>query len=145
MNWLKPNRPWYAEGLAFECTQCGRCCSGPEEGYVWISPEEIEVAAEHLGIPPAEFSRLYTRRVGRRVSLIEQANADCAFLQPNGDGTRGCRIYSVRPAQCCTWPFWPANLSGERAWAAAGRRCPGINRGKLFGLDHIENEKSRTE
>ena len=33
-------KPWYASGLAFECTQCGDCCSGPEEGYVWVTPEE---------------------------------------------------------------------------------------------------------
>jgi uncharacterized protein len=139
------NHPWYADGLAFECTQCGRCCGGPEEGYVWIDPDEIETAARHLGVSGEEFTRLYTRRIGRRVSLIEQANADCVFLQPNGDGTRGCRIYSVRPAQCCTWPFWSSNLTSQQAWNSAGKRCPGVNRGNLFALDHIEHERSRTE
>ncbi|MFM1805538.1 MAG: hypothetical protein RL136_2417, partial [Planctomycetota bacterium] len=30
--------PWYAEGLRFECTQCGNCCSGGP-GAVWFTPE----------------------------------------------------------------------------------------------------------
>ena len=33
--------PWYADGLRFECTQCGDCCSG-EPGYVWVDEDEIE-------------------------------------------------------------------------------------------------------
>ena len=31
----KGQQAWYSEGLRFECTQCGACCSG-EPGYVWV-------------------------------------------------------------------------------------------------------------
>ena len=141
--WLKPKRPWYAHGLAFECLECGRCCSGPEEGYVWISADEIRRAAMTLGVTEPEFRERYTRRVGRRVSLIEKENADCIFLESNGDGVNHCRVYDARPMQCRTWPFWSTNLTSARAWALAGRRCPGVNRGRLHDLSHIENEKSR--
>ena len=27
--------PWYADGLSFECTMCGNCCTGPP-GAVWF-------------------------------------------------------------------------------------------------------------
>ena len=70
MAWFKPDRPWYVDGLAFECQECGHCCSGPEEGYVWITPEEIAAAAEHLGITAEAFSAKYTRKVGSFASVI---------------------------------------------------------------------------
>ena len=144
MSWLTSGRAWYEEGLAFECAHCGRCCSGPEEGYVWISPEEIAAAAAHLGTTVEQFTAAYTHLVSRRVSLIEQPNRDCIFLVAAGDGERHCRIYSVRPTQCRTWPFWPQNLGGPSAWARAGERCPGINRGRRHEAQHIDHEKDRT-
>ena len=39
----------YADGLRFECTQCGNCCTGPP-GRVWFSEEEGEAMAENLGV-----------------------------------------------------------------------------------------------
>ncbi len=143
-NALKPNRPWYADGLAFECQECGHCCSGPEEGYVWITSEEIAAAAEHLGMTTEAFSATYTRKVGRRTSLIEAANMDCVFLEADGDGVKHCTIYTVRPSQCQTWPFWPSNLRRPADWSMAGVRCPGVNRGQLRDLGYIEDEKNRT-
>ena len=140
----KSNRPWYADGLAFECVECGRCCSGPEEGYVWTTPYEIGAAARHLSISVEEFRERYVRRVGKRFSLIEVANGDCIFLQPDANGIKHCQIYPVRPTQCRTWPFWPDNLADPHLWAIAQRRCPGINRGPLHDCEHIENEKQRT-
>ena len=37
-------KPWYADGLQFECTQCGDCCTGAP-GYVWVNKSEIEALA----------------------------------------------------------------------------------------------------
>ncbi len=145
MNIFKSRRPWYESGLAFECTTCGRCCSGPEEGYVWITQEEITAAATGLAISDEEFIRRYARRVGKRISLIEKPNRDCIFLQNGPDGVRTCLIYAARPTQCQTWPFWSSNLMGPEAWAAAGKRCPGINCGAIRSAEHIERERQRTE
>ena len=118
MAWIKSKRAWYADGLAFECTGCGGCCSGPGEGRVWAKPEEIAAMAEHLGMEVEAFKEAYTRRFGSRVSLTEAPNRDCIFLEPrNEQGQRRCRIYPVRPTQCRTWPFWPSNLRTATSWA----------------------------
>ncbi len=139
--------PWYIAGLAFECGQCGRCCAGPEEGYVWISDSEIEALAQFMGIDARQVRRRYIRTVGRRQTIIEDPRTnDCIFLQPlvTSPG-KGCSIYEIRPTQCRTWPFWPSNLSGIEAWATAAQRCPGINRGKVHPFHEIEAKRQATE
>lgn len=138
-------RPWYAAGLAFECCQCGRCCCGPEEGYVWVTRREIAAIAEYLGISAKEVRRRHVREVGRRFSLNERhPGNDCIFLQRrDGDGL-GCAIYPVRPTQCRTWPFWDGNLQDIHSWSLAAIRCKGINRGRLIGYEEIEDRRRRT-
>ena len=42
------NEPWYSDGLKFDCTGCGDCCTG-DPGYVWVSRAEIEALAAALG------------------------------------------------------------------------------------------------
>jgi len=144
MGVLHGDNRWYAAGLAFECVQCGRCCAGPAEGYVWVTDAEIEAIAKHLAIPPDRFRAGYLRRVRGSYSLVERPeNRDCIFLS-EGDGVRRCDIYAVRPAQCRAWPFWPSNLTSPRAWAAAGARCPGINRGALLTCQEIELRRRTT-
>ena len=138
--------PWYAAGLAFECVQCGRCCAGPEEGYVWVSDEEIAAIAVRLGIDEGQMRRRYVRKVRRRWSLIERRdNRDCIFLQRDGDGAAVCAIYDVRPTQCRTWPFWRANLRDAESWSATASRCRGVNRGRVFAFDEIENRREATD
>ena len=130
---------WYSSGLAFECVQCGRCCEGPEEGYVWVNKEEIVAIARHLGIPEGEMRRRYLRRIGIRHSLVERRdNKDCVFLAADQTGRKRCRIYPVRPRQCRTWPFWASNLASPQSWAMAQLRCPGINRGAVHRCEEIE-------
>ena len=138
-------RPWYSSGLAFQCTQCGRCCSGPDEGYVWVDEQEMVDIAQFLGISPDQMRREHTRRVGGRHTIVERPTSnDCWFLVPNDQGGKGCMIYPVRPRQCRTWPFWPHNLSNPDAWALAQLRCPGINQGLLHPLDEIEAKRRTT-
>lgn len=139
--------PWYAAGLAFECSQCGRCCAGPNEGFVWVTKDEIAEIAAFLAIPAADVNAQYVRRAAGRLSLIEHPNRDCIFLLPPdpATGIRGCQVYSCRPRQCRTWPFWPGNLVNPQCWSLAAVRCPGVNRGKLFPLEEIETRASATE
>ena len=135
-----PNTPWYIAGLHFECLQCGSCCSGPGEGYVWLCDEEIKLIAEKLKLENEEFRKNYTRRACGNISLNEDKETkDCIFL-----GKEGCTIYKVRPNQCRTWPFWDSNLDSIDSWNYAAQRCPGINRGRLFNYEEIETiRKSR--
>jgi uncharacterized protein len=139
-----PAAPWFAAGLAFECFSCGRCCAGPGEGYVWVTDREIADIAAFLGTTSEEIRRMYVRRVGGGLSLVERpGNHDCVFLSPPAEGgSRGCRIYSARPRQCRNWPFWAGNLSSPEDWSRAARRCQGVNRGKKFSAEEI-NERMR--
>lgn len=137
---------WYAQGLRFECTQCGNCCGGAP-GYVWLSQEDMERIADHLKLPFSDFTRTYVRRIGNRYSLTEKFNYDCTFLTRDKDGKSGCMIYHVRPMQCRTWPFWKDNLKSPAAWAAAAEKCPGMceSNAPKYDLEHIEACKQHTE
>lgn len=129
-------KEWYREGLRFECTQCGNCCSGAP-GYVWVTREEGEKIAAFLGLDVSTFYRRYVRRVGFRHSLIERADYDCIFLKRE-NGKAACTIYSVRPLQCRTWPYWNVNLRSPSAWEAASQDCPGMSCGEVQSFVRIE-------
>ena len=124
---------WYAAGLRFECTGCGDCCRG-EPGFVWVSFDEAERMAAHLGMGFREFEASFLRRVGRRMSLIEKDNGDCVFWESGV----GCKVYRVRPVQCRNFPFWLPNIESQEAWRRARLRCPGMGHGRLYGADEIE-------
>jgi Fe-S-cluster containining protein len=130
--------PWYIGGLHFECQQCGNCCAGPEEGFIWVTTPEIERLAEHLGITVEKLRKTYLARAVTRTTIIEDpVSKDCIFLS-NINGIRGCSVYPVRPNQCRTWPFWSSNLTSPSAWNSAALKCPGINRGNLYTVEQIK-------
>ncbi len=123
-------QPWYREGLQFACSGCGYCCGG-EPGYVWMTHREIDEMAEHLGLTRPEFGRKFLRRVGNKYSLLEKPGGDCILFD------RGCNVYSVRPEQCRTYPFWPENLDSPEAWERAARECPGIGQGRIYPPEEV--------
>jgi Fe-S-cluster containining protein len=133
---------WYAAGLHFECQQCGNCCGGVP-GYVWVTAEEIEAMAKFLKLSVEEFGKKYLRRVHNEISLIELPNYDCVFLQRTETGF-GCTIYPARPVQCRTWPFWKMNLTSSGSFLSKTRRCPGINRGRAFSKEEIDEVQNRS-
>ena len=59
---------WYSDGLRFECTQCGDCCSG-SEGYVWVNQEEIDGMANRIGMDSAAFEEQFVKRVAGAVAI----------------------------------------------------------------------------
>lgn len=128
---------WYAAGLAFECQRSGNCCSGAP-GYVWVTKAEIAAIARFLGRKDDWLDKAHLRRVGLRYSLTELPGGDCVFLDHDKNGCTTCRIHPVKPTQCRTWPFWDYNLKSPDTWAEAGRRCPGVNRGKMHDFVQIE-------
>lgn len=130
------NKPWYREGLRFECTGCGDCCTGAP-GYVWVNEDEIEALAQVTGMDVATFEDTFVRRVGQRKSLIEYPGGDCVFFDPT---ERKCNVYEHRPRQCRTWPFWPSNVATPSAWRQTCRNCPGAGQGKLVPLDEIQRQ-----
>lgn len=134
-------QPWYHEGLRFECTQCGDCCTG-QPGYVWVTDDEVQAIARHLDQPVGAIRLLHTRPVRGEVSLTEHLNGDCTFLDPE---TRRCRVYPVRPVQCRTWPFWRGNVASPTGWERTCRVCPGAGQGALVTLAEIESRVAATE
>src|SRR5262245_28804230 len=131
------DHPWYKDGLRFKCTGCGDCCTGGS-GYVWVTNEEIAAIAAVLDMDVTTFEASFVTKVGVRKSLAElPGNYDCVFF----DGqTRKCRVYSVRPRQCRTWPFWDSNIRTPEAWAETCRVCPGSGKGKLYQLEEIRQQ-----
>ena len=131
-------KPWYHQGLRFECTGCGDCCTGAP-GYVWVNKEEIQGLAEQVGEENLErFEKMYVRQVGIRKSLKEYSNGDCFFFD---NQTRKCKVYNARPRQCRTWPFWDSNVRDEQAWRETCQACPGSGKGKLYQLAEIEQQR----
>jgi len=126
--------PWFKDGLRFECTQCGDCCTGAP-GYVWVNKEEIHQIAELVGMSVPAFEEKFVRKVGVRKSLIEYENGDCVFFDTVA---RKCTVYEARPRQCRTWPFWDSNVRTEEAWQQTCEVCPGSGKGKLYQLDQIQ-------
>lgn len=133
--------PWYSKGLNFECTGCGRCCTG-SPGYIWVTEEEIQQIAQFLHLAVEEFSQRYLRRVKGRLSLLEMPKTyDCVFLKD-----KKCQIYPVRPTQCRTFPWWPRNLKSEKDWQEAARFCEGIQaKASLVPLEIIEQQRMLQE
>ncbi len=134
--------PWYSDGLAFQCTQCGNCCSGPSNGYVWVKEDDIlrMAASMEMSDDLEAFRRRFVRQVGTRESLVEYSDGDCIFLDPQ---KRTCMVYDSRPIQCRTWPFWDGNLESPATWVKAAEGCPGCNRGQVYLLSHIEDARKR--
>lgn len=112
---------WYRSGLKFQCTGCGKCCSGGP-GAVWVNKEEIQAIARRLNLSIEEFRRRYVHRLFGRDSLKDGASGrHCIFLNNNK-----CSIYEVRPTQCQTYPWWPGIVRSEEAWREEAKWCEGI-------------------
>lgn len=123
---------WYRDGLRFECTRCGNCCTGAP-GVVWVTDENIEDIAAYRNEKFAEVYARFTRPFGSKRSLREKENGDCIFY----DRSQGCTIYSVRPPQCRTWPFWHSNVDTETDWQRTCKTCPGAGQGELIPVEEI--------
>jgi Fe-S-cluster containining protein len=133
---LKVIDPWYREGLHFACTGCGQCCTG-SPGYVWLTEDEAQTIAKYLNISTKDFTYRFLRQVDGKLSLKEHPKTfDCVFLKENK-----CQIYSVRPTQCRTFPWWPTLLKSKSDWEAAKKRCEGIrDEAPLVPFDQIQEQ-----
>jgi Fe-S-cluster containining protein len=124
---------WFKDGLRFQCSQCGDCCTGAP-GYVWVNDAEIKAIAELVGLPMDEFEKKYVRKIGIRKSLVEYDNGDCVFFDPQA---RKCTVYEARPRQCRTWPFWESNIRTPEAWEETCQACPGSGKGQIYPVEAI--------
>lgn len=140
MTQQNPPEPWYKDGLRFNCTQCGKCCTGGP-GYVWVEEKEIEAMAAFLKITVEEFILKYTRQAhGRRALLEDRRSYDCVFLK----GRKTCTVYGARPRQCRTFPWWKENLDTPESWKKAAMSCEGINPdAPIVSLTEIQKQSQK--
>ncbi|MDX2153255.1 MAG: YkgJ family cysteine cluster protein [Bryobacteraceae bacterium] len=116
------------ESLRFACQPgCTNCCQ--VRGYVYLTEADLERAAAHLRMSPAEFEARYVFRTRHLIRLRKPRGAQCHFLK-NG----GCEIHPDKPTQCRLFPFWPELVEERRAWRATAARCPGIGQGPLIQI-----------
>ena len=135
-------RTWYQKGLRFQCQPgCANCCGG-DPGDVWVDDQEKAAIAAFMQLALKAFSRKYVRKVADGDSLREKRNGDCVLLR---DDRSGCSVYSARPRQCRTFPFWPENVISRRAWEGLKRECPGIGKGRLWTAAEIERMLVETD
>jgi hypothetical protein len=87
-----------------------------------------------LNEPIEVVKNLYTRMASRGRTLREKTNGDCVFY----DRAKGCTVYSVRPRQCRTWPFWESSVCDKEAWEQTRRGCPGAGNGPLIPVEEIK-------
>jgi len=135
-------KPWYARGLRFTCTGCGKCCTrnGKYEA-VYLARGEARRIAAHLGLSAAAFRRRYTYRENGFTLLRFTEEGACVFLRDSL-----CGIYDVRPAQCRTFPFWPENLDRKVWKEEIAPICEGISpEGRLYSREEIERISRATD
>ncbi|NGX31243.1 MAG: hypothetical protein K940chlam8_00608 [Chlamydiae bacterium] len=128
---------WYKDGLYFNCTQCGKCCTG-FEGIVLVSNLEIGAMSAFLNLSQDVFKKRYLRLVNQKWALLEtHENFDCIFYK-----NKKCTIYPVRPKQCKTYPFWPSILKSKKTWQKEKHYCEGIEHksSKLISLESIKKK-----
>lgn len=106
------------------CEACGGACCTGKSGYIWARYPEIEQMATFLDLSVEEFATMYLKKVKHRYSLVEkQLDADnfaCIFFD---EKEKKCTIYSVRPRQCRTFPFWETFKKNIKE---VKDECPGI-------------------
>ncbi|RMX64725.1 hypothetical protein DD238_004548 [Peronospora effusa] len=116
--------------LRFQCTGCGKCCTG-EGGRVRVNDRELQELATATNLSLMDFKQRYTHTVvevdaggQKQVQHVLQQTRDdrqCIFLQ----GSK-CTVYAARPTQCRTFPWWPQHLVSDYDWHLAAKECEGI-------------------
>lgn len=130
---------WFSKGLSFQCTGCGKCCTG-SPGYVFLSQKDIIALATHHKMTTELFCKKYTRLVNGEPALLDRpSSGDCIFLENNR-----CSVYESRPVQCKTFPWWFENLESPDHWARAAEGCEGIGRSEDAIVPKAEIEQQCT-
>jgi Fe-S-cluster containining protein len=131
-------------GFWFKCQECGRCCTGIDDGYVFLFGDEIKKICNKLNITADQFLeeyceiieaeyRIFTNHKEPTKSKVflssivlkqDEKEGICVFLDKT---TNHCKIYDTRPLQCHTWPSWYMNMTRKDNLVTACEKCPGIN------------------
>ena len=137
-----PHKRWFEDGLAFECTACGKCCRDHGEyAYVYVSDRDLMALARELKMTEEAFLERYCTQEDGWTILRREGSA-CIFLNEKNQ----CDVYRARPKQCASWPFWVDNLKSRRVWEGPVKACcPGIDKGATTSADEVERIALETE
>jgi Fe-S-cluster containining protein len=84
----------------FHCNRCGRCCT--TDGYVRLTPADIEALAGHLGLTVETFVERHAilTRDRQCLALRDAPDGACMFYDPEC----GCTVQEAKPQQCRDFP-----------------------------------------
>lgn len=136
-------KAWFDKAISFSCTACGKCCKSNGATRVFVNSKEIENIASAMNISVDAVNKEYITTVlgndGTELnSLMKHSSKNqCVFL----DGNK-CSIYSARPTQCRTYPYWPHIMIGEAEWRAESVSCEGIKLGTdALAVSAVDSEE----
>ena len=118
----------YKDGIRFECQGSGKCCVSRESyGFVYLSDNDLKRFSNYFKLSIKKFKEEYCQITDGFVHLIEKTelNGNCIFLKD-----KKCSVYTCRPSQCRTWPFWNENMNAKVWNKNIAINCPGIGKGK---------------
>lgn len=114
--------------LRFACQPgCTKCCN--VRGFVYITENDLQRMANHIGVTLKEFEKAYVIRFKHVLRLRKPKTSQCHFLTENG-----CSVHPVKPVQCRLYPFWPELVENRANWQAERAMCPGIGKGELVQI-----------
>ena len=122
--------------IDFNCQKCSVCCR-IDPGAVFLTKHDVDKISKNLCLNINEFLKEYCRGIDKgfktMVSLKEKLNYDCIFWD------NGCTIYTFRPLQCRTYPFWPFIVESKERWEKEATRCKGINKKGSLSIEEKFN------
>lgn len=103
-----------------ECFRCGICCSRYRPP---ATPQEIELAAQHLLISTRQFISKYVIQVPYiGASIFDAQNGACPFLGWEHKIRKAtCIIYPVRPKVCRDWQSDLSHPECQEGLASLGK------------------------
>jgi uncharacterized protein len=114
--------------LRFACQPgCTKCCD--VRGFVYITENDLQRMANHIGVTLKEFEKAYVIRFKHVLRLRKPKRSQCHFLTE-----KGCSVHPVKPVQCRLYPFWPELVENRANWQAERAMCPGIGKGELVQI-----------
>ena len=89
----------------FKCQRYGKCCE--KLGLPW-EPGKFQEIADFLNISVKNLiENYYGTFVKNGIELDDNKRIPCPFLSKEKNGNATCRIYSVRPNACISFPTDP--------------------------------------
>ena len=123
--------------FSFKCQGSSNCCvSRGNYGFVYLSNVDLNRLSKFFKIKKNEFIKRYCDLTNNFLHLKEvRKNGDCIFLH-----NKKCSIYTARPIQCRTWPFWNDNMNAKKWNSEIAKFCPGIGKGKEIKKNEIKKK-----